>query len=145
LTTETTLPVSLESERAVLGAILLESQQLATVLRFALIEDFSLSSHREILRTIVGLDSRGIVPDLVTVVAELDQVRKLESVGGAVYVEGYLMAYLTAQTRRHTRPRCTIWPVAVLYTRQRGVRVRQLSKVNPLMMSWADCSKKSCN
>jgi replicative DNA helicase len=90
LTIETTLPVSLESERAVLGAILLESQQLATVLRFALIEDFSLSSHREILRTIVTLDSKGIVPDLVTVVAELDQVRKLESVGGAAYVAGLL-------------------------------------------------------
>jgi replicative DNA helicase len=88
LTTETTLPVSLESERAALGAILLEPQQLATVLRFAAIEDFSLSSHREILRTIVSLDSRGIVPDLVTVVAELDQVRKLESVGGAGYVAG---------------------------------------------------------
>ena len=74
MTTQTTLPVSLESERAVLGAILLEPQQLATVLRFAVTEDFSLSSHREILRAIVSLDSRGIVPDSVTVVAELDQV-----------------------------------------------------------------------
>lgn len=90
MTTETTLPVSLESERAVLGTILLEPQQLATVLRFAVIEDFSLSSHREILRTIVSLDSKGIAPDLVTVVAELDQVRKLESVGGPAYVAGLL-------------------------------------------------------
>jgi replicative DNA helicase len=90
VTTEPTLPVSLESERALLGAILLEPQQLATVLRFAAIEDFSLSSHREILRTIVSLDSRGIVPDLVTVVAELDQARKLEPVGGPAYVAGLL-------------------------------------------------------
>ena len=90
MTKEITLPVSLESERALLGAILLEPQQLATVLRFAMIEDFSLSSHREILRTIVSLDSRGTAPDLVTVVAELDQVRKLESVGGPEYVAGLL-------------------------------------------------------
>ncbi|MGH9501345.1 MAG: replicative DNA helicase [Terriglobales bacterium] len=82
--------MSLESERAVLGTILLEPQQLATVLRFAAIEDFSLSSHREILRTIVGLDRRGIAPDLVTVVAELDQVHKLGSVGGPAYVAGLL-------------------------------------------------------
>lgn len=82
--------MSLECERALLGAILLEPQQLATILRFAAIEDFSLSSHREILRTIVSLDSRGIVPDLVTVVAELDQVRKLGSVGDAAYVAGLL-------------------------------------------------------
>ena len=90
MTKETTLPVSLESERALLGAILLEPQQLVTVLRFAAIEDFSLSSHREILRAMVSLDSKGIAPDLVTVVAELDQVHKLESVGGSAYVAGLL-------------------------------------------------------
>ncbi len=90
MTTEPTIPISLESERAVLGAILLEPQQLATVLRFAVIEDFALTSHREILRTMVGLDSRGVAPDLVTVVAELDQAHKLESVGGPAYLAGLL-------------------------------------------------------
>jgi replicative DNA helicase len=90
VTTETTIPVSLESERAALGAILFEPRQLATVLRFAAIQDFSLSSHREILRTMVSLDNRGVAPDLVTVVAELDQARKLESVGDAAYVAGLI-------------------------------------------------------
>ena len=82
--------MSLECERALLGTILLEPQQLATVLRIAAIEDFSLCSHREILRTMVSLDSRGVAMDLVTVVAELDQVGKLESVGRAAYVAGLL-------------------------------------------------------
>jgi replicative DNA helicase len=90
LTTETKLPFSLESERAVIGATLLEPQQLATILRFAAIEDFALSSHREIFRTIGSLDSRGITPDLVSVVAELDQIHKLESVGGPAYLAGLL-------------------------------------------------------
>jgi replicative DNA helicase len=77
------LPVSLESEKAALGAVLLDPKQLATVLQFAGIEDFSLSSHREILRVMMSLDRRQISPDLVTVVAELDQTHKLDSVGGA--------------------------------------------------------------
>lgn len=81
---------SLESEKAILGAILLEPKQLFTVLCIATVEDFVLSSHREILRTIILLDSRGIAADLVTLVAELDQDRKLESVGGAAYVAGLL-------------------------------------------------------
>jgi replicative DNA helicase len=90
MTTENQLPVSLESERAVLGAILVEPQQLATVLRFVDISDFALSSHREIFRTSIDLDSQGIAPDLVTVVTALDQVHKLESVGGSAYVASLL-------------------------------------------------------
>jgi replicative DNA helicase len=85
-----TLPVSLESEKAALGAILLDPKQLATVLQFAGINDFSLSSHREILRVMMSLDRLQILPDLVTVVAELDQTHKLDSVGGAAYVAGLL-------------------------------------------------------
>jgi replicative DNA helicase len=85
-----TLPISLESERAVLGAILLEPQQLATVLHFTSVEDFCLSSHREILQTIIDLDNRGVRPDVVTVYGELNQVHKLESVGGVAYVAGLL-------------------------------------------------------
>lgn len=44
------LPVALESEKAALGAVLLEGKHLATLLAYARIEDFALSSHREILR-----------------------------------------------------------------------------------------------
>jgi replicative DNA helicase len=84
------LPVSLESEKAALGAVLLDPKQLATVLQFTCIQDFSLSSHREILRAMVSLDRRQIPPDLVTVVAELEQAHKLESVGSAAYVAGLL-------------------------------------------------------
>jgi replicative DNA helicase len=84
------LPVSIESEKAALAAILLDPKQLATVLQFARIEDFSCSSHREILRTMVNLDRGQTSPDLVTVVTELDQSHKLESIGGAAYVAGLL-------------------------------------------------------
>jgi replicative DNA helicase len=84
------LPVSIESEKAALGAVLQDPKQLATVLQFARIEDFSLSSHREILRTMVNLDRSQTSPDLVTVGTELDQSHKLESIGGATYLAGLL-------------------------------------------------------
>jgi replicative DNA helicase len=81
-----TLPVSVESERAALGAVLLDPKQLATLLQSAAIEDFCLSSHREILRVMVNLDRSQTPLDVVTLVTELDQAHKLESVGGAAYV-----------------------------------------------------------
>jgi replicative DNA helicase len=81
-----TLPVSVESEKAALGAVLVDPKQLATLLQFADIEDFALSSHREILRVMVNLDRSQTPIDVVTVVTELDQAHKLESVGDAAYV-----------------------------------------------------------
>src|SRR5262249_21185502 len=82
----TNLLMSHESEKAALGCVLIDPKQLVTVLRFARVEDFSLSSNREILRTMIPLDQRRVPPDLVTVVSELGQLKKLESVGGAEYV-----------------------------------------------------------
>jgi AAA domain/DnaB-like helicase N terminal domain len=81
---------ALESEKAALGAILLDARQLETVLAHIRIEEFTLSSHREILRAIGSLKRRQRTPDLVTVVAELEQTGKLESVGGAGYVSSLL-------------------------------------------------------
>jgi replicative DNA helicase len=81
-----TLPVSIETEKAALGAVLLDPKQLETVLQFATIEDFSLSSHREILRTMARLDDHGVPPDLVTVATELEQTNTLESTGGRAYI-----------------------------------------------------------
>jgi hypothetical protein len=81
---------ALESEKAALGAILLDARQLETVLGHIRIEEFTLSSHREILRAIGSLKRRQRTPDLVTVVAELEQTGKLESVGGPGYVSSLL-------------------------------------------------------
>ncbi|MGH9537143.1 MAG: AAA family ATPase [Terriglobales bacterium] len=83
---EPTLPVALESEKAALGAVLLQAEHLPAVLAYVRIDDFALASHREIMRAIENLKRRQRTPDLVTVVEELAQTGKLESVGGAAYV-----------------------------------------------------------
>jgi hypothetical protein len=79
------LPVALESEKAALGAVLLNAEYLATVLTYTGIEDFALSFHREILWAADNLKKRQRTPDLVTVVEELERTGKLEpSTGAAV-------------------------------------------------------------
>jgi hypothetical protein len=85
-----TLPRAEESEKAALGAILLEAKHLGTVQAYVDIEQFALSSHREILRAISNLNRRQRTPDLVTVVEELGQTGKLGSVGGAGYVSSLI-------------------------------------------------------
>ena len=83
MTTDQILPARLESEKAALGAVLVDSKYLSELLAFVCIEDFALSSHREILRAAVNL---GTGADLVTVVEELQRIGKLETVGGPAYV-----------------------------------------------------------
>jgi hypothetical protein len=84
------LPVALESEKALLGAVLVDEEHLITVPAYVRVEDFALSSHREILRAIGSLRKRQRTPDLISVVAELRQMSKLETVGGPEYVAGLL-------------------------------------------------------
>jgi hypothetical protein len=84
-----TLPRAEASERALLGVTLVDEKYLATALAVR-IEDFALSSHREILRAITRLKSHQKTVDLVTVVEELKRTGKLESVGDAPYVSSLI-------------------------------------------------------
>src|SRR5713101_2614616 len=81
---------SVESERAALGAVLVEEKHLAALQAHTRIEDFFLSSHREILRAVTGLKTQQKAADLVTVTEELRRVGKLDSVGGPVYVSSLI-------------------------------------------------------
>lgn len=79
------MPVALECERAILGAILLDNRtffQTATLIA----EDFSLDSHRKIFRHISALAEEGQGIDFQTLTLRLSDHRELESVGGVVYV-----------------------------------------------------------
>jgi AAA domain-containing protein/DnaB helicase-like protein len=84
------LPRAEESEKAAIGAILMDQKYLGIVLAHLHIEDFNNSWNREILRAIGNVKRRQRTPDLVTVVEELGQAGKLESAGGAAYVASLL-------------------------------------------------------
>jgi replicative DNA helicase len=79
------MPVALDCERAILGAILLDNRtffQTATLTA----EDFSLDSHRKIFRHISALAEEGQGIDFQTLTLRLSDHRDLEGVGGVVYV-----------------------------------------------------------
>ena len=80
------LPASIEAERAILGAILLDNfsyNQAAEALRA---EDFSLDSHRRIYLRMVELAESNRPIDFVTLTEQLGQHKEIEAVGGVAYV-----------------------------------------------------------
>jgi len=79
-------PQSIEAERSVLGAIMLDREALLTVLETLKVEDFYRESHRLIYRAVLALNEAGEAVDLLTVTEELRRRGELEVVGGAAYL-----------------------------------------------------------
>jgi replicative DNA helicase len=86
ITLERNLPHSLEAERSVLGAILIENRTLSQAQEILQEEDFYRQSHRTIYRVMSELNERRSAIDLVTLREELDRSGDLETAGGAPYV-----------------------------------------------------------
>lgn len=80
------LPCSVDAERFVLGAILLDSTQFIAAAGEILPEDFSLETHRRIFRRMADLNDRGAAIDRVTLAEELGRNRELQSCGGFTYL-----------------------------------------------------------
>lgn len=70
--TDTPLPASLDSEKAVLGGILLDNKAYIEASGSLTADDFSCDSHRRIFRRMVDLMEVGRPCDSVTLVEEID-------------------------------------------------------------------------
>jgi replicative DNA helicase len=77
---------SLESERAVIGAILMDGNALAVVLDTLTPVDFDAIAHRQIIEAIIALQDRGQPPDLVLLANELQDRGTLGKAGGGAYL-----------------------------------------------------------
>jgi replicative DNA helicase len=75
-----------EAERATLGALLLDSESLATVLRYLRAGDFYKNAHKKVFQAIIGLFNKGEAIDLITLTDELKTSGELEASGGAGYI-----------------------------------------------------------
>jgi replicative DNA helicase len=80
------LPASVEAERAILGAILLDNSSYPQAAEFLRADDFSLDSHRRIYLRMMELAETGRPIDFVTLTEQLGQHKEIESVGGVAYV-----------------------------------------------------------
>src|SRR2546427_4641385 len=83
-----TLPASVEAERSILGAILLDNLAYSEAAEHLRPEDFSLDSHRRIYTRMMDLAESSRPIDMITLVEELDRSRELEAVGGVGYISG---------------------------------------------------------
>ena len=81
-----TPPNSPETEKTVLGGILVNNKNLNVVLSIITPEDFYKESNRKILEKITSLIDKGLPADLLTVTEELQKGGCLDEVGGAAYV-----------------------------------------------------------
>jgi len=80
------LPSSIDAERSVLGAILLNDESLNQVNELLTAVDFYHPPHKIIYETVVELNKRLKRIDLVTLKDELEKSGHLEDIGGLVYL-----------------------------------------------------------
>jgi len=86
ITLERLLPFSAESERAVLGAILLDDKAFFAASEVLVADDFYLEAHREIFKAMLSLVEEDSSIDFFTLREELRRRSKEEIAGGPAYL-----------------------------------------------------------
>ena len=80
------LPASVDAERAILGAILLDNFTYNQAAEQLVSDDFSLDSHRRIYARMVELAESSRPIDYVTLCDELGRNKEIEAIGGVAYL-----------------------------------------------------------
>jgi len=80
------LPASIDAERSILGAILLENGAYNEAAERLRPEDFALDSHRRIYSRMAELMDSNRAVDIVTLAEELAKRKEVESIGGVAYL-----------------------------------------------------------
>jgi replicative DNA helicase len=80
------LPASVEAERSILGAILLDNHSYNEAAEKLRSDDFSLDSHRRIFSRMAELIDAHRAIDIVTLTEELSRRKEVEAVGGVAYL-----------------------------------------------------------
>jgi replicative DNA helicase len=83
-----TLPHSEESERAVLGGVLLDPSILPTISGRLRVEDFYHERHQILYQAMLDLREEQVEIDLRTVQAKLEQRGQFDAIGGLAYLTG---------------------------------------------------------
>src|SRR5579875_68144 len=80
------LPASIDAERSILGAILLDNHAYNEAAEKLRPEDFALDSHQRIFARMAELIDAGRAVDIVTLAEELSKRKEIEAVGGVAYL-----------------------------------------------------------
>jgi len=90
ITLDKDVPHSIEAERSVLGAILVENAAINRAQEILKEEDFYRDQHRKIFKVMNDLSEKTSAIDPVTVKEELSRAGELDSVGGPAYIASLL-------------------------------------------------------
>src|SRR5258706_2319779 len=90
ITLDKDVPQSLDAERSVVGAILIENSAINRAKEILRKEDFYREPHRKIFRVMSDLSERSTAIDPVTVKEELTRSGDLEAIGGPAYIASLL-------------------------------------------------------
>jgi replicative DNA helicase len=80
------MPASIEAERSILGAILLDNLAYNEAAETLKADDFYLDSHRRLFNRIMDLMETGRPVDIITLTEELSKKKEVESIGGVAYI-----------------------------------------------------------
>ena len=80
------LPASVDAEKTILGAILLDNAAHSEAAEKLEADDFSLDSHRRIFLRMSELMNEQRAVDIVTLSHELGRYKEVEAVGGVAYL-----------------------------------------------------------
>ncbi|UCF96228.1 MAG: replicative DNA helicase [Spirochaetaceae bacterium] len=94
-------PNNQDAEIATLGALLLDSDALGTVVHYLRPEDFYKTGHQRIYQGILNLFEKNEAIDLITLTEELKNENLLEACGGAAYVSRLTSAVPTSANVRY--------------------------------------------
>jgi replicative DNA helicase len=101
LITERGLPQSLDAERSVLGAIILENEAIYQILDVLKAEDFYAENHRLLYERLTEMISSSRAVDLVTLREELARTGELDQIGGIAYIASLIDTLPTSRNVLH--------------------------------------------
>lgn len=89
-------PHSLESERAAIGAILIDNAAMSIVTEYIGEEAFYKKANRDIFKAMLNLSEKGEAIDVITLAEELKRTGEYHSVGGPTYITQIMDSVHTA-------------------------------------------------
>src|SRR5215467_745285 len=95
------LPSSVESERSILGAILLDNALCNQAIELLRRDEFFLDNHRRIYDKMIALTEKSQPIDLITLSDELRRAGEFEQVGGATYIASLIDGVPRTDTIEH--------------------------------------------
>jgi replicative DNA helicase len=84
------LPASIEAERTILGAVLLDNSVCNEAAESLKPDDFYLDAHRRIYARMLELSESGRAIDIITLTEALGQKKEVEAVGGVAYISSLI-------------------------------------------------------